>query len=79
MSSWLGFLCQAWSTAHSSSSSKQGGAALGMVWEGSEGRRKGVEEGEEEVLAGKAWGGQWGHPLSETWSDGVSSLFKLYI
>lgn len=30
-----------------------------MVWEGSEGRSKGVEEGEEEVLAGKAWGGQW--------------------
>lgn len=46
---------QALGMAHSSSSPQQGGAVLGMVWEGTERRSKGVGEGEE-VLADKGWG-----------------------
>lgn len=56
---------QAWGMAHSSSSSQQGGAVLGMVWEGSERRSKRVGEGAE-VLADKGWEDLWGHPLPET-------------
>ena len=49
---WAFSVSQAWGMAHSSSSSQQGGAVLGMVWEGSERRSKGGGEGEE-VLAGE--------------------------
>ena len=51
--------------ALSSSSSQQGGAVLGMVWEGSERRSNGMGEGEE-VLDNKGWGDLWRHPLPET-------------
>lgn len=77
---WAFSVGQAWGVAHSSSSSRQDGATLSVVWEARKGcnsclgEKQGVEY-REEGLAGR--GDLWGLPLSETSSYGVTSLLKL--